>query len=73
MEKIVPIAAIWIVTLVVSWMIGNYTGFVEGVERMRSAFHESAIERGLAFYCPDTGNWAWKGECSTTPTREKEE
>ena len=74
MEKIAPIAAIWIVTLVVSWMIGNYTGFVEGVERMRSAFHESAIERGYGQYCQDTGHWKWKGECTpTTPTREKED
>jgi len=26
-------------------------------------FKAEAIQRGLAQYCPVTGNWAWKGEC----------
>ena len=21
------------------------------------------VERGLAMYCPDDGQWAWNGEC----------
>jgi hypothetical protein len=21
------------------------------------------VERGLAMYCPDNGQWAWNGEC----------
>lgn len=29
----------------------------------RSEWQTKTIERGLAQYCPDTGEWAWKGEC----------
>ena len=26
-------------------------------------FREAAVERGYALYCPESGKWAWKGEC----------
>jgi hypothetical protein len=28
-----------------------------------STWEEYAITRGYALYCPDTGDFAWKGEC----------
>lgn len=31
----------------------------------RTDVREQAIERGYALYCPDNGEWAWKGECET--------
>lgn len=27
------------------------------------AWKAKTVERGLAMYCPDNGQWAWNGEC----------
>lgn len=29
----------------------------------RTVFHEELIDRGLALYCPQTGEFAFVGEC----------
>ncbi len=31
--------------------------------RERQEWQKETVERGLAMYCPKTGDWAWKGEC----------
>ena len=40
-----------IVTLVIALKLQGYK------------YKTEAVERGYAEYCPDTDNWAWKGEC----------
>lgn len=30
---------------------------------MNGYWREEAIDRDLGLYCPNTGKWAWKGEC----------
>ena len=31
---------------------------------VNSEWRDETVKRGLAQYCPDTGEWAWKGECN---------
>ena len=44
-------------------LIGGFlSGF--GIWGMTNTnWHTETVERGLAMYCPDDGQWAWKGEC----------
>jgi hypothetical protein len=28
-----------------------------------SLWKADTVQRGLAMYCPDNGQWAWNGEC----------
>ena len=28
-----------------------------------STWKADTVQRGLAMYCPDDGEWAWNGEC----------
>lgn len=55
--------------IVVFWviLIGVLAGLVLTFSLTASlvtyGFEHQAIERGYALYCPDTGNFAWKGEC----------
>ena len=42
---------------------GLLVGFLWFPAVTTSNLEHQAIERGYAAYCPDTGNWAWKGEC----------
>jgi hypothetical protein len=48
-------------------IVGVIMGLIFGLSLgLRSAtwqMESEANERGYGFYCPDTGNWAWKGEC----------
>lgn len=39
--------------------VGIILGSMLKGDEMRS----QAVERGYATYCPQNGNWAWKGEC----------
>lgn len=50
--------------------VAAYFGFVFGfglaallLTADRNGWRAEAIERGYAQYCPDDGQWAWKGEC----------
>jgi hypothetical protein len=31
-------------------------------------WQDETVNRGLAQYCPETGNWAWLGECTPAPS-----
>jgi hypothetical protein len=37
------------------------SGFGEYLERKH--WEAETVSRGLAIYCPTSGDWAWKGEC----------
>ena len=39
-------------------------GIVVGAAMSNSAHKDDMVKRGLATYCPDTGAWAWVGECA---------
>lgn len=41
----------------------GFIGFISGVFVERSYWHQSAIKRSYAAYCPDTGEFAWNNEC----------
>lgn len=46
------------------WMLWfGILGALFGALIVSEAWEETAIERGLAMYCPLDGKWAWKGEC----------
>ena len=38
-------------------------GVVLGAVAMGLIWEDAVIKRGYALHCPDTGNFAWKGEC----------
>ncbi len=46
---------------------GYFFGFVAGgllaFAHTSWSFKSDLINRGMAQYCPDTGEWAFKGEC----------
>lgn len=48
-------------------LIAAFFAFVVGAliggALIGTKWRASTIERGLAIYCPTTGQWAWKGEC----------
>jgi hypothetical protein len=44
---------LWIVVLVSVGTIGV----------TNNIWKSDTVERGLAMYCPDNGQWAWNGEC----------
>lgn len=52
-------------SIVVVWVFFSsfYLGFGLGVFWIQDITHEAAIERGFALRCPETGDFAWKGEC----------
>jgi hypothetical protein len=46
--------------------IGLFLGFcmlILGTGLSDNWWEQQAIERGYALHCPDTGKFAWKGEC----------
>lgn len=38
-------------------------GIIIGAFGMQNTYQKEAIQKGYALYCPDTGEFAWKGEC----------
>lgn len=46
-----------ITTLVLFWLVA--VPFLTP----NNAWHNFAIKRGYALYCPNDGEFAWKGEC----------
>jgi hypothetical protein len=40
-----------------------FLGFFFGGLVMVESWQSDLINRGMAQYCPDTGEWAFKGEC----------
>ena len=48
--------ALW--SLWVAVVVGIATIFVTN-----DLWKADTVERGLAMYCPDDGQWAWNGEC----------
>jgi hypothetical protein len=49
--------------IAVVYGIFYFWGYKEGGAREKSAWQSELIERGHAHHCPDTGEWAWIGEC----------
>ncbi len=44
-------------------IMGIALGFYVGFSYASWTFQKDLINRGMAQYCPDTGEWAFKGEC----------
>jgi hypothetical protein len=44
-------------------IIGLFMGLVIAGTLVRAEWRRDTVERGLALYCPSTGDWAWIGEC----------
>lgn len=44
-------------------VVGLVLGLALGMTGISSEWRADTIERGLAQYCPLTGEWAWVGEC----------
>jgi len=44
-------------------LLGLITAAVYGYSEADFYWREQATERGLGQYCPNNGEWAWKGEC----------
>lgn len=52
-----------------SGFVGLGLGLILGLTTMfseQAEWRRETVERGLAQYCPTTGEWAWKGECGET-------
>jgi hypothetical protein len=47
----------------VGLILGLSFGFSSGMVLERSHWKAVTINRGISQYCPDTGEFAWKGEC----------
>jgi len=45
------------------FVLGLIPMFIAGMYLENDHWHLELIQRGLAQYCPLTGEWAWKGEC----------
>lgn len=45
------------------FIIVGVSGILVGAFGGHEYFERQAIDRGYALHCPDTGNFAWKGEC----------
>lgn len=44
-------------------VVVGFIAFVSGVLIERSYWHEAAIKRDYAAYCPENGDFAWNNEC----------
>lgn len=53
----------YVVAFVIGLAIG--IGFLSSVwsTDQDRIWHQEAISRGYGYFCPDTGRFAWKGEC----------
>lgn len=38
-------------------------GIFAGQHKASLIWHRETVARGLALYCPESGQWAWVGEC----------
>lgn len=47
-------------------ILAFFVGTLFGAHNSENSYQEKAIEMGYAHHCPDTGDWAWKGECATS-------
>lgn len=54
----------WVKTALV--IVAFIAGTLFGAHNSEVSYQEKAIEIGYALHCPDTGDWAWKGECATS-------
>lgn len=54
----------WGFILMVAGLTGLFfAGFGIGGHTQTLNWQDEIIERGYALHCPDTGDFAWKGEC----------
>lgn len=50
----------------VAFWMGIWVGLMAAIVAWgvtTSTWKADTVERGLAMYCPDNGQWAWNGEC----------
>jgi hypothetical protein len=47
----------------IGFCVGLFSGVYLGFACTSWNWQSDLINRGLAQYCPDTGEWAFKGEC----------
>jgi hypothetical protein len=49
----------------IGWLIGFWMAIMLGVflATPNNIWQKEAVGRGYALYCPNNGNFAWKGEC----------
>jgi hypothetical protein len=52
------LAVCLIVAAIIS--MGSVAG---GLSHEKGQWEETTVARGLAMYCPNSGDWAWIGEC----------
>lgn len=52
------------VLLALLFLAGMLSATFFGAVDMEGNYQTQAIERGYALHCPDTGDFAWKGECN---------
>ena len=44
-------------------VVALWIGFALGYAATKEWYRTDAIERGYGLYCPENGDFAWKGEC----------
>ena len=54
-------------SIVAGFCLGIFLSFIPmyllGAAEIQWAWQADTVDRGLAIYCPDDGQWAWIGEC----------
>ena len=55
------------IAAIFGFLIGIFLSGLIAFGISNSEWRAEANSRGLALYCPDNGEWAWKGECDAQP------
>lgn len=45
------------------FIFGVVIGFIVSYGITETSWKKEMVTRGYAYYCQDTGDWAWIGEC----------
>ena len=54
----------WVAGMLFCLFSGGLAGAALGMTQASEFWRRAIVSRGLAIYCPDTGQWAWLGECN---------
>ena len=52
-----------VVGFIMGLLFGLFSTGILALIITETSWREEIVERGLAQYCPMTGDWAWIGEC----------
>jgi hypothetical protein len=52
-----------VVGFIMGLLFGLFSTGILAIIIAENSWREKIVERGLAQYCPMTGDWAWIGEC----------